>query len=151
MIDQGKDLIFHTSLGEVVKAWRAARELTVTELAARAGKPITKGYISEVEHNKIRQPNDEYLIRIATALDIPALYLVTRRLPNELSSEEQAELVTLQNSTEEGKGGVTFNSPLPLSQREQTDEVEELRLILAQLDELRSKVKKLIILKGRRH
>ncbi len=142
MIDQGKDLIFHTSLGEVVKAWRAARELTVTELAARAGKPITKGYISEVEHNKIRQPNDEYLIRIATALDIPALYLVTRRLPDELSSDEQKKIGN-------GEGGFTFGSPLPSPQRKHLEEEEELRQILAHLVELRRRVKKLISQKGK--
>jgi transcriptional regulator with XRE-family HTH domain len=144
MIDQGKDLIFHTSLGEVVKAWRAARELTVTELAARAGRPITKGYISEVEHNKIRQPNDEYLVRIAAALDIPVLFLVTRRLPHELSPDEQVDIKA------EG-GGFSFGSPLPLPRRRHLGEEEELRQILAQLDELRSRVKKLIAQKGRQH
>ncbi len=142
MNDQGKDLIFHTSLGEVVKAWRTTRKLTVTELAARAGKPITKGYISEVEHNKIRQPNDEYLVRIAAALDIPVLYLVTRRLPNELSSEEQKEI-------EAEEGGFAFGSPLPSPQRRHLEEEEELRQILAQLDELRRRVKKLISQKGK--
>src|SRR2546425_804215 len=83
MADQRKDLIFQTPLGDVVKAWREARRLTVTELAARAGEPISKGYISEVENNKIRKPNDEYLIRIAEALKIPVEYLVIRRLPDE--------------------------------------------------------------------
>ncbi len=67
MSDQRKDLIFPTPLGDVVKAWREARGLTVTELANRAGEPISKGYISEVENNKIRKPNDEYLIRIKAA------------------------------------------------------------------------------------
>src|SRR5436305_14152367 len=81
--DQSKDLIFSTPLGDVIKAWREARKITVTELAVRAGEPISKGYISEVENNKIRKPNDEYLIRIAEALDIQVEYLVLRRLPYE--------------------------------------------------------------------
>jgi transcriptional regulator with XRE-family HTH domain len=66
-------------LGQVVKAWRIARELSGTELAARAGLP--KAYISQLEHGRIHHPGDENLARIASALEIPVEYLVVRRLP----------------------------------------------------------------------
>src|SRR5947207_11601196 len=108
MIDQSKDLTFHihNKLGDVVRAWREARGLTVTELAARAGEPISKGYISEVENNKIRQPNDEYLTRIAKALDIPVEYLVLRRLPDE--GETETDKSMQPSDRQEGKAAFTF-------------------------------------------
>src|SRR5205085_4052446 len=115
MTDQRKDLIFQIPLGDVIKAWREARGLTVTELAARAGEPISKGYISEVENNKIRKPNDEYLIRIAAALDIPIEYLVLRRLP------EEGEAV----DKEEKEDAFIFAAPIRFSQQEDNLTEEE--------------------------
>ncbi len=66
-------------IGQVVKAWRLALELSVTELGIRAGLP--RAYISQVEHGKVHQPGDENLARIASALKIPVEYLIVRRLP----------------------------------------------------------------------
>jgi transcriptional regulator with XRE-family HTH domain len=149
MSAQNKDSIFHASIGEVVMAWRKLRNLTVTELAQRSGSPISKGYISQLEHNKVRQPSEDHLVRIATALHIPVLYLVTRRLPDELSSEEQKEIAEERGSPDERAGGFTFGSPLPSPRRRQLNEEEELQLILAQLEDLRSRVKKLITRKGK--
>ncbi len=142
-IDQKKDLIFHSDilLGDVVKAWREVRGLSVTELAARAGSPIGKGYISEVENNKIRTPNDEYLIRIAKALDIPVEYLVLRRLPDE-------QLVRADRNEKKSVG--VFSSPLPSPRLENNasklkdNEEEELEQILIELEDLRKRVKKLL-------
>ena len=136
MTDQRKDLIFQTPLGDVIKAWREVREITVTELAARAGEPISKGYISEVENNKIRKPNDEYLIRIAEALDIPVEYLVLRRLP-----DEQLEV----SDKEEKESAFTFASPIR-SHRQEDDlsGEEELLQILDQIEELGKRARKLI-------
>jgi transcriptional regulator with XRE-family HTH domain len=68
------------SIGQVVKAWRLVRRLSVTELGIRAGLP--RAYISQVEHGKVHQPGDENLARIANALKIPVEYLVVRRLPD---------------------------------------------------------------------
>lgn len=142
MTDQSKDLIFQTPLGDVIKAWRTVRELTVTELAARAGEPISKGYISEVENNKIRKPNDEYLIRIAKALDIPVEYLVMRRLP-----DEQLEA----SDKEEKESAFIFDSPIrPRLDDDTLNEEEELQQILVQLGDLQSRVRRLIKQKGRR-
>ncbi len=178
MTDQRKDLIFQTPLGDVIKAWREVREITVTELAARAGEPISKGYISEVENNKIRTPNDNYLIRIATALDIPVEYLVMRRLPDETDKQRESEgkqpTRTLPqpkvqpSATDEDKRESAFTFTSPLHSRRQKDdqdeklrqtstqiekqvdnEEEELQEILAQIEELRNRVKKLIRQKGR--
>jgi len=149
MSAQNKDSIFHASIGEVVMAWRKLRNLTVTELAQRSGSTITKGYISQLEHDKVHRPNDDHLVRIAAALKIPVLYLVTRRLPDELSPDEQKEIAEERGSPEKGAGGFTFGSPLPSPRRRQLNEEEELQLILAQLEDLQSRVKKLIKRKGK--
>jgi transcriptional regulator with XRE-family HTH domain len=153
MIEQDKNSIFQSSIGEVVKAWRETRNLTMTELAQRSGATITKGYISQLEHNKVRQPSDDHLVRIAAALNIPVLYLVTRQLPDEISVNEQKEIEVEEASsgvaTAEQEGGFTFGSPLPLPGQNQMEEEEELQEILAQLDELRRRVKRLIVKKGR--
>lgn len=77
------DNFFHTTIGQTVRSWRLHRHLTVTALTQQAGRPITKGYISQLEHDKIRQPNDAHLIRIANALGITVQDLVTRTKPNE--------------------------------------------------------------------
>ncbi len=140
MTDQRKDLIFHpdTLLGDVIKAWREVRGLTLTELAARCGDPISKGYISEVENNKIRQPNDEYLIRIAKALDIPVEYLVLRCLP-----DKQLKVL----DTEDRASAFVFSTPIPSSQQED-DLKNELQQILDQLAELGKRVSKLMRQKG---
>jgi len=66
-------------IGQVVKAWRLARGLSVTELGIRTG--LLKAYISQVEHGRVRQPGDENLARIARVLEIPVEYLIVRRLP----------------------------------------------------------------------
>ena len=148
MITQENNAIFHASIGDTVRAWREARDLNVTELARRCGSPITKGYLSQLEHNKVRQPSEDHLMRIAAALKIPVLFLVTRRLPSELSHDEQAKLAALQNFDEE-EAGFVFDAPIPSSRQGDLNEEEELRQILAQLEELRSRVKKLIAQKGR--
>ncbi len=150
MTAQSTDLIFHISLGEVVKAWRQARGLTVTGLAARAG--MAKGYISEVENNKIRRPNDDQLIRLADAMSIPVLYLVNRRLPEDLSLDEQVKDKEVQGSfggfasplalpphrkkkEKKPEGGVTAVSPVSPAV---TTEGAQLRQILDKLAELQA-------------
>ena len=77
------DNFFHTTIGQTVRSWRLYHHLTVTALAQQAGEPITKGYISQLEHDKIRQPSDMHLNRIANALGITVQHLVTRTIPNE--------------------------------------------------------------------
>ncbi len=73
------NLIFQVTIGEAVKEWRQAKHMTLTNLAKAAG--VTKGYISQLENGKIQHPDDDHLIRIANALEIPVLSLVNRHLP----------------------------------------------------------------------
>ncbi len=169
MMTEDKNVIFHASIGEVVRAWREARELSVTELAERSGSPITKGYISQLEHNKVRQPSDDHLVRIAAALRIPVLFLVTRRLPDELSSEEQAELSLVRNSATAKRGALSgFASPIQASLRSRnedrkkeedvsattapqqppTNKEAQLHLILEKLKELQMLIEEFIAHKG---
>ena len=70
-----------TSIGQVVKAWREARQLSLAELAALAGPPITAPYISQLETGKISHPADKRLALLARALGIPDSYFLTRQLP----------------------------------------------------------------------
>src|SRR5689334_551008 len=78
-----EDINLSIPIGEVVRAWREAHEMTLGQLVEEAGSPITKQYISQLETQKIRNPGDEYLIRIAKALKIPVSYLVNRVMPEE--------------------------------------------------------------------
>ncbi|MBI3442473.1 MAG: helix-turn-helix transcriptional regulator [Candidatus Sungbacteria bacterium] len=79
MMSEKSNLIFQVTLGETVRAWRQEQQMTLTNLARTAG--VTKGYLSQVENDKIRHPSDLHLIKIASALNIPVLFLVNRRLP----------------------------------------------------------------------
>jgi transcriptional regulator with XRE-family HTH domain len=91
MTTESADVNLSIPIGEVVKAWRERRGLTVTQLAERTGRPITKGYISELERGKIRQPGDDHLVLLSRALQIPILYLVSRRLPDRENGAITAE------------------------------------------------------------
>jgi transcriptional regulator with XRE-family HTH domain len=82
MTFDSSDVNLSIPIGMVVRAWRERRGLTVTQLAERTGRPITKGYVSELERGKIRQPGDDHLVLLSRALEIPVLYLVSRRLPD---------------------------------------------------------------------
>lgn len=68
------------SIGEVVRRWRELRKLTVTEFAKRAG--LTKGYVSELENNKIDNPKPPQLEKLAAALGVSAWDLISRRMPD---------------------------------------------------------------------
>ena len=150
MTAQGNKVNFHISLGEVVKAWRQEQDLTVTELAARAD--TAKGYISEVENNKIHRPNDEQLIRLAKALEIPVEFLILRRLPSDLSPDERKEVdeawrtsTTNSTSKEAGKskrGGFGFSAPHEEPEARLKEE-EALRQMLLFIEELWDEEKQL--------
>ena len=75
------------SVGEVIRRWREFRNLTVTELAtiASATEPhVTKGYVSGLENNKIKNPNLIRLNQLASALNISPLHIYIRALPSDL-------------------------------------------------------------------
>jgi transcriptional regulator with XRE-family HTH domain len=73
----------HTPLGEVVRAWRLERGLTLEDLAARVGSGMSRGYLSQLENDKIHTPSEEKLALLAAALSIDPLILVTRAFPTE--------------------------------------------------------------------
>lgn len=75
------DAFLETTIGKVVRAWRQHRGLSITELAARAGSPITKGYVSQLERDKIRTPGNEKLGQLARALEISVRDIVNRVMP----------------------------------------------------------------------
>jgi transcriptional regulator with XRE-family HTH domain len=67
-------------VGDVVKAWREERKLTAADLVARAGPPISRAWLSQLENGKIGQPRDaKRLTLLAQALDIPVSHLLMRR------------------------------------------------------------------------
>lgn len=69
------------SAGQVVRAWREVRGIKLTELARQAGRPITRGYLSSLEHNKIQNPGYTHLSRLAEALSISIEDIIIRRMP----------------------------------------------------------------------
>jgi transcriptional regulator with XRE-family HTH domain len=130
---KGNAVSFPPSLGHVVKAWREARGLTITQLASHAGAPMTKGYLSQLEHDRIRLPRDENLARLSAALEIPVVYLLTRRLPDKASRAEA--------STEMGQ---------PLTPAERLREEELLQRMLSLVEELRTVISELLEERGRK-
>ena len=77
--------IFQHTIGATVRAWRQKRDMTLTNLAKMTG--ITKGYLSQLENDKIKNPSDKHMIKIASALKIPVLFLVTRVLSDQASAD----------------------------------------------------------------
>src|SRR5947209_7556235 len=80
-------------LGDVVRAWRQARKLTLAELATAAGPAFTRGYLSQLENGGIQHPSGQKLAQLATALEVDPLILVLRQFPDEVSAprEENVE------------------------------------------------------------
>jgi transcriptional regulator with XRE-family HTH domain len=70
------------SIGAVVRAWRLARGFTLEELAVKAGPDVSRGYLSQLENDKIHTPSEEKLAQLAEALGIAPLVLVTRTFPD---------------------------------------------------------------------
>lgn len=61
------------ALGARIRERRAVRDLTLDELAKRAG--TTKGFLSQVENGK-SQPTAQRLLGLATALGVSADWLL---------------------------------------------------------------------------
>jgi transcriptional regulator with XRE-family HTH domain len=68
-----------TPIGDVVRAWREFRGFSSTKLADKAG--VRLSYLSEIEHNKTASPREEYLEKLALALEVPLEDIYGRRLP----------------------------------------------------------------------
>jgi transcriptional regulator with XRE-family HTH domain len=67
------------TIGDVIRAWRIFRELSSGELAERA--EVRPQYLSEIEHNRTVNPREEYLVKLADALDVPLQDIYGRRMP----------------------------------------------------------------------
>lgn len=117
--------------GEVVKAWREHRGMSVTDLAERSG--LSQGHISEIERGKIDLPRKPARERLAQALQIDVQVLYTRRLPSDVEEQHSGETT--------GREDFIFPSPVRTQHR---DEEELLRRISVRIDELRTLVDVLI-------
>ena len=121
------DVDLSIPIGTVVRAWREARRLTVTQLAEKAGRPVTKGYLSELEHNKTLHPGNVHLTQLAGALDIPVRHLINRYFPDEAAEAQQSQLAT-QND-------FTFGAP-EISERSLKSRIDILKEILREIAEM---------------
>jgi transcriptional regulator with XRE-family HTH domain len=130
-------------IGAVVRAWREAKELSVTEFAERAGRPVTKSYLSELENGKIQNPGAVHLERIASTLGIPVLYLVARWLPDQVAEVSEGEVEgnvdMLQPSPRRGFG---FRAP-DLSETHTEGRVEQLKEILTEIAEITRRIEEI--------
>ena len=93
-------------VGEVIRNWREFRGLSITELAEMA--KLSKGYISQVENDKIKRPSDQQLAKLAGALEIEVWDIIARRMPG-----NQATTKGPTTSDTKNKEGVSQDSPLP--------------------------------------
>jgi transcriptional regulator with XRE-family HTH domain len=102
------------TLGEVVLAWRKAKQLSSTQLANKAG--VRLAYLSEIEHNKTQYPREEYLEKLAIALGLEVQDIYARRMPPE--NGDTGETTRTETDGEEAgnkkavAGRTTFRTPL---------------------------------------
>lgn len=70
------------TLGRLLYRLRRAQQLTLEELAARAGmKPGSRGYLSKIERGEVVEPRRGTLRKLEAALNLPDHYL--DRIPAE--------------------------------------------------------------------
>jgi transcriptional regulator with XRE-family HTH domain len=132
------------AIGDVVREWRRYRQISLTEFSKRTKR--SKGYISELEHNKIDNPKLDKLKRIAAALGISVRDIVSRRMPDEVNegnvaSEEDMQGLTLvkveDDETEEEDQFSTAHSTIAIpwkdipdapfgTTEEEIDDIEDL-------------------------
>lgn len=87
------------SLGDTVKRWREYRGLTLNQFAKIA--QISKGYISDIEHNRINQPKAEQLVRLAAGLNISVRELISCTLPPNNTYTQSHKISSPANYKEE--------------------------------------------------
>jgi transcriptional regulator with XRE-family HTH domain len=143
------------SIGDVVRRWRTFHKLNVTEFAKRAG--LTKGYVSELENNKIDNPTPPNLEKLAAAIGISVLELHARKMPPPARETEgvpqPTSTVTIQQNESDGDGieGADFSFASPLKSSTRLSDKEQLRRILAHVNDLREMIEQLIREKGQDH
>lgn len=63
--DAGDSIPTPQTLGQAIRQWRSAQGINATALSARTG--ISKVYISQLEHGRIKSPSMTKLVRLASA------------------------------------------------------------------------------------
>jgi transcriptional regulator with XRE-family HTH domain len=123
------------TFGQVLRAWREYRGLTVSALAERVG--FQKGYISSIEHGRITRPRREQVKRLADGLEISEWDLIRLQLPASQQVESAPYLddqVTIEGGTVESL--ITDVAHLKTEQRDLkqliTSELRAIRQILGQ-------------------
>jgi transcriptional regulator with XRE-family HTH domain len=106
-------------IGDVVRAWRQFRGFSSTKLADRAG--VRLSYLSEIEHNRTINPKEEYLEKLALALEVPLEDIYGRRMPP-LEGEAGDTSGSEQDRGDEGnkKGGsqsTVLHAPVALKRQ----------------------------------
>jgi transcriptional regulator with XRE-family HTH domain len=100
-------------IGDVILAWRKFRGFSSTKLADKAGVRIA--YLSEIEHNKTAYPREQYLEKLAIALEVPLQDIYGRRMPPEngrvgvISQSQEGEV---KERSKEATSGIVFHTPL---------------------------------------
>ena len=108
------------TIGAVIRAWRKFREMTSTELSEKAGVRIA--YLSEIEHDRTKRPEEEFLEKLADALEVPLEDILGRRMPPKdrraviTSSSKQS--LAAQGSQQPSSSRTAFRSPLAPSDQE---------------------------------
>ena len=137
------------SIGDVVRQWRSFHKLNVTEFAKRAG--LSKGYVSELENNKIDNPTPPNLEKLAAAIGISVLDLLARRMPGEVdalrTAVDQPQPVVPSPGEDDD---FTFSAPVRMPPQH-SNETKQLHQLLARVDELRAIVVALIAEKEQGH
>jgi transcriptional regulator with XRE-family HTH domain len=134
------DVDLNIPIGAVVRAWREAKRLSVTEFAERAGSPVTKSYLSELENGRIHNPGALHLERIASTIGIPVLYLVARWLPDQVAEDAvEVSVDTLQPISRRGFG---FRAP-DLSQGHSEGRVDQLKEVLTEIAEITRRIEEI--------
>ena len=75
------------TIGATIKSWRGFRDMSGTDLVLQSsalGKKISKGYLSELESGKIKNPNIQTLSQLAEALGISVWDIYIRNLPEDI-------------------------------------------------------------------
>lgn len=75
--------IIYVPLGQVVRAWRLHRNLSYGKLVEKGGTPLSKGYLSQLECNKIRQPGSKHMEALTKGLEIDPTILLARIFPGQ--------------------------------------------------------------------
>ncbi len=83
------------TFGEYMKAQRQMRELTLEQLAAKAG--THKGYISGIEHGKVKPPSPKMIKRLAKAMEMDDIHLIimayAEKAPQEIREFVKSKLL----------------------------------------------------------